>query len=508
VPLLARLIRETNSPLAKHHALGALDGLGALQEDAVLTTLGDREPRVRERALVMAERLAERHAPGRGLLQKIGGMVDDPDTRVRFQLAFTLQSLLAATKPLPVNSPLATAYTRLAARDAGDKWISAALLSGPPEVVNGILFPAMTRNLAQAKKAAPFVAKLIEIRAASKPPEGYAALIDFVAQTGTSATWLRALGDGLRRAGSSLEQADSKRKLTGVFSRAAAVAADAKAPVPARLEAIELLGVSSLAQSRAPLVACLAAGQPEAVQTAAIKTLAQHASPEVTNALVRSWAQLAPKPKESLLAALMGREERATALLQTIQAGAIKPAELPAAEVQALVHHKNPKVAALAKTALASVIPPSRAEVAAKFQPAVDMPGDALRGRTQYLGRCAVCHRANGEGLELGPDLNTVKTKGRDALLEAIIDPHKEVAPQYIAYDVTTRDGNAYTGIIEQDDATSLSLKIMGGAQLNIPRANVKGSTSSGKSIMPDGLEAGMTVQDMADLLTFMEQVN
>ena len=83
----------------------------------------------------------------------------------------------------------------------------------------------------------------------------------------------------------------------------------------------------------------------------------------------------------------------------------------------------------------------------------------------------------------------------------------QEVAPQFIAYDVSTRDGNAYTGMIARDDATSLTLRIMGGAEVTLPRANIKGSSSSGKSLMPDGLEAGMSVQDMADLLTFVEEL-
>jgi putative heme-binding domain-containing protein len=175
--------------------------------------------------------------------------------------------------------------------------------------------------------------------------------------------------------------------------------------------------------------------------------------------------------------------------------------------VQSLAKNKNKQIAARAKTALASVIPPSREEVAAKFQPAVGLRGDATRGQAQYLGRCTVCHRAVGQGLQVGPDLITVKTKGREALLTAIIDPHKEVAPQYIAYEVNTKDGQAYTGIITRDDANGLALKIMGGAEIAIPRANVKGSSSSGKSLMPEGLEAGMSVQDMADLLTFIEEL-
>jgi len=332
-------------------------------------------------------------------------------------------------------------------------------------------------------------------------------LIDFVAQPGTSPLWLRALGDGLRRAGTSIEQADTGRKLASVFSRAGTTVADTKAAPAARLEAVELLSVSSLAQSREALTSTLSPGQPEALQIAAIKVLSQHAVPEVTAILIRSWAQVAPKAKEAALTSLMGREDRQTALLEAVAAGKIKPTELSASQVQALAQHKSPKIAALAKTALASVIPPSRAEVTAKFTPAAAMKGDATRGKAHYLGRCMICHRAEGAGMELGPDLITVKTRGRDALLTAILDPHKEVAPQYIAFDVNTRDGNAYTGMITRDDATSLSLKIMGGAEVALPRANIKGSSSSGKSLMPEGLEAGLSVQDMADLLTFIEEL-
>jgi putative membrane-bound dehydrogenase-like protein len=507
LPLLARLGRESKSIVARHHALGVIDGLGALNDAVVATALADADAHVRERAVVMAEKLFERGTATAALAGKLAALAGDAAERVRFQLAFTLETVLAERPADGIAQPLAGAYARLAARDYGDTWLSAALLSGPPAVVNTVLFPAMTRDPALAKKAAPFVARLIEIRAAAKPAEGYASLIDFVAQPGGSPLWFRALGEGLRRAGSSIEQADTGRKLAAVFARAASAAADSKLPAPARLEAIELLGVASLAQSREALTAGFAPRQPEEVQVAAIKTLAQHAAPEVTATLVRGWAHYAPKAKEAAIAALVAREDRARALLDAIQQGTIKPAELGASQVQALAQHKTASIATRAKTVLAAVIPPSRAEVAAKFQPAAAMSGDAQRGQAHYLGRCSVCHRAGSAGMELGPDLITVKTKGRDALLTAILEPHKEVASQYIAYEVATKDGNAYSGIIARDDATSLTLKIMGGAEVQLPRANIKGSTSSGKSLMPEGLEAGMSVQEMADLLTFIEEV-
>ncbi len=510
IPLAAKLVRETKSPLGRLHAMAVLDGLGALDESAVSVALSDADALVRERGVVLGEKLLGTTEGTASLAQRLAALADDQAERVRFQLALTLQAILTANKNPTVTQPLTAAYAKMGTTSANtsNAWLSAALLSGSPQLSGTILLPALMSRREEARAAAPFVAKLIEIDAASKPAGGYASLIEFVSLPGTSPLWLRALGEGLKQAGSSIEKADTTKRLAAMSTRASATAADPKAASVARLEAIELLGVSSLAQSREALIACLAGGQPEAVQVAAITTLAQHAAGEVTTALLRNWSGYAPKAKEAALAALVARDDRSTALLKAVQAGAVKPEELSASQVQSLAQRKNAAVAQLAKTALASVIPPSREEVAAKFKPAADAKGDATRGHALYAGRCQICHKATSkEGFEVGPDLVTVKNRGRDALLAAILDPHKEVAPQYIAYDVAMKDGAAYTGVIARDDATSLGLKIMGGTEIPLARANIKGSSSSGKSLMPEGLEAGMTVQDMADLLTFIEEL-
>jgi putative membrane-bound dehydrogenase-like protein len=495
VPLLVQFFRDAKSPLAQHHALGVLDGLGALTAEPVLLALASPDARLREHAILYAEKLISHAPPSPALIAKLTTLVSDADARVRFQLAFTL----------PASPALAPAFLQLALRDHAEPWIAAALLTAPPATLNATLLPAFTRDLATAQAAAPFVAKLIEIRAAFSSPTDRTALIAWIAQPGTHPLWLRALGDGLRRSGTTIADADSGQKFAAVFSHAATVAADSKAPVAARLEALALLDVAPSAEARAPLFACLDGGQPPEIQTAAIKVLAQHHQPAVTTALLDHWRDFTPPVRAPALAALLAREDRATALLAAISAGAIKPADLPAAQVQSLAHHKNPKIAAAARTALASVIPLSRAEVTTTFQPSLALPGDAARGHAVYQSRCFICHRVGNEGMAVGPDLITVKTKGREALLTAILEPHKEVAPQYIAYDIATKDGNAYTGIIARDDATGLTLKIMGGAEITLARANIRGSSSAGKSLMPEGLEAGLTTHDMADLLTFIE---
>jgi putative heme-binding domain-containing protein len=235
--------------------------------------------------------------------------------------------------------------------------------------------------------------------------------------------------------------------------------------------------------------------------------VAQHYSTESTRLLVEHWSDYDSTAQEAVITFLLAREVSAHTLLSTIAAGDILPSALSASQVQSVVQHKDASLAARAKQVLASVIPPARAEMVEKFQPALTLSGVADRGQTIYQSRCFICHQAAGLGIALGPDLITVKSKGRAALLSAILEPHKEVASQYIAYTVNTKAGQTLQGIITKDDARSLTLKMLGGVEVNIPRATLKGSASTGQSLMPEGLEAGLDVQGMADLLTFIEEL-
>ena len=310
---------------------------------------------------------------------------------------------------------------------------------------------------------------------------------------------------------------------------------------------MSLVSLDSPKQAVPALLTCLEKSQPDAVQSAAVTTLGQFNNSEVTASLIEQWPGLKSKARETALNVLLARDERCLALLDALQltapeakgrmgdppvaGGNLPPAsvntprqvasvdgqvahptkplatDLSASQIQTLLKHKNPKVAERAKSVLAAFIPPSRESMIAKYQPALTAKGDAARGQVVFTQRCMACHKAGAQGIAVGPDLITVKTKGREGILTAILDPNKEVAPQYIAYTVNTKDGQTVAGIITNDSATSMTLKMMGGAEINIPRSNIKGSSASGASLMPEGIETGMSVQDMSDLLDFIESL-
>jgi putative heme-binding domain-containing protein len=282
---------------------------------------------------------------------------------------------------------------------------------------------------------------------------------------------------------------------------------DTKAAESARIEAVKLVSLDVPKQAVPALLVCLEKSQPEGVQSAGVAALGQFGGSEVTDAFIAHWPDFSKRARTAAFAVMLARSERATALLNAIEAKKIAPGELAASDAQALFKHKNPAVAKLADKVLAELKPPSRESVIEKFKSAITSKGDAMRGRQVFTQRCVTCHRADGLGIQVGPDLITVKTKGRDGLLTAILDPNKEVAPQFIAYNVDLKDGQSFIGLIAKDDATGLTLKMIGGAEQTIPRAQIKGSSSSGQSLMPEGIESGMDAQAMADLLTFIEEL-
>lgn len=505
VPLLEKVL-EGETAMPKIYALEALIGAKALGENSVAKTLVDRDAKVAEHACKLSEAViaASPNAADKLVPLVIKLTATDQLPRVRFQAALTLGSLgdqHYGSRPDAIDEKIVNALVDVVRSAAASniKSLVNAAASARTTVTHDVIFDLLRDNPSSTPDA------LIEVLA-SMPMhhDSTSALVSTVSRiSGPSlASAIRSLAVGFKRSGTSIDKADAGHKLTAVFTKAAATAIDAKTSDSARLEAIELLGLTSSEQATETLHVCIASGQPDAIQLAAVKQLVTSKARGTTKTLLVAWPTLGSKARAAAMDALLSRDDGAIALLE---ANVMQPSEFSASQVQTLVHHKNDKVAVLAKTVLASVIPPSREEVVAKFKPALTTKGDATRGATQYAARCIACHRANGQGIQVGPDLVTVKTKGREALLTAILEPHKEVAPQFIAYTVNTKDGQTLSGIVTKDDASSMTLKLMGGAEVNVPRANIKGSTSSGQSLMPEGIEAGLDVQGMADLLDFIE---
>ncbi|NDE98134.1 MAG: dehydrogenase, partial [Verrucomicrobia bacterium] len=129
--------------------------------------------------------------------------------------------------------------------------------------------------------------------------------------------------------------------------------------------------------------------------------------------------------------------------------------------------------------------------------------GDAKDGREVFKVACAVCHTLNGEGAKIGPDLTGYERDNLDFILPAIVDPSLAIREEYIAFNITTTDAQALTGLVTELTKTSVTLLDIAGKKTVLSRTNIKDMKASHTSLMPEGLLDAMTDQQVKDLFAY-----
>jgi putative heme-binding domain-containing protein len=136
------------------------------------------------------------------------------------------------------------------------------------------------------------------------------------------------------------------------------------------------------------------------------------------------------------------------------------------------------------------------------------LKGDAARGKALFFNaatQCKNCHRVQGEGSTLGPDLSQIAKKyTRAQLLESLLEPSKFIDPKYAAYLVETADGQAHTGVLVERNAKEVVLRDARDQAIRIPAGKVSTLAPQKASLMPEQLLRDLTVEQAADLLAYL----
>ena len=104
-----------------------------------------------------------------------------------------------------------------------------------------------------------------------------------------------------------------------------------------------------------------------------------------------------------------------------------------------------------------------------------------------------------------GPDLRSITDRTKKGLFSSILDPNQTVDASYAGYSVTLAEGSALYGRLLSESSNHLTLRLLDGTDRQLSRAKIKSLNNSGLSLMPEGLEAGMTQQDLADVIRFLQ---
>ena len=109
--------------------------------------------------------------------------------------------------------------------------------------------------------------------------------------------------------------------------------------------------------------------------------------------------------------------------------------------------------------------------------------------------------------LEVGPNLASLTNRSPESLLTAILDPSSSVEARYLNYTAVTTNGKILTGILATETASSLTFIAAQNKSETILRSDIEELRSTGKSLMPEGLEKEATTQDLADIIAFVRQL-
>jgi putative membrane-bound dehydrogenase-like protein len=509
-PLLAKVVRASSSPLARLHALCTLDGLATLQADDLIVAIKDSEPGIRRHAIRLCE--------GRfNLSPQIGaalvGLVQDPDAQVRVQLACTLGEW---------DDPRAgESLGRLLIQDAGETYIAAAAYTS---INDKNLDTVIHTVMGDAAHSAPqdVLVTLLKIGSGLGNSRATATLLSAVTRSEKGAysvaqfESLSALLDTLGASGDSLAKMagandpdlkNAVAQLSGIFQAARALALDDRAKLEDRAAAVGILaqGSDHRQDDIKMLAEFLQPQSPDPLQHAAVATLGRLRTGDAYKLLLSGWKGYSPAMRLQVLDLLAGRDDAAALVIDALEQKKVATLDIDAQHRQRLLQVHDRPLRARATAVFAQSINANRQKVVDAFSPVFNLKGAIAHGSEIFAKTCSPCHQLAGQGHAVGPDLASVGDKSTEGLLIDILDPNRAVEPQYVNYIAETRDGETISGVMRAESGNSVTLRVPQGIEQTVLRSNLKLLRSTGMSLMPEGLETGMSPQDLADLIAFVQ---
>jgi putative membrane-bound dehydrogenase-like protein len=285
---------------------------------------------------------------------------------------------------------------------------------------------------------------------------------------------------------------------------------DADAPIELRAAAVEAIGRLKPPQGRALLDAIIEQARKEKtsdpVSEAALRTLPQFGLDRSRLVEFLSDADLPLGLRREALRTVAQNGDSARAILGLARAEKL-PADLKAAASALLNAHPDRNL----RNEAAEVLPLSATagRPLPSFDDLVNRQGDAEKGRAAFFSTgtnaCSSCHRVQGRGQWVGPDLSTIGTKyGKDGLLTSILSPGAAIGYNFRSYVVALTDGRLLTGLPVEEAPDRLVLKTADGQRVEIEPSTIEEKRISEVSLMPDGLAQAMTDDDLVHLLAYL----
>lgn len=517
-----RILVERNDPFAKGflqsefkkapalgrlHILWTLHALGGLTEELLVEALSG-EANLREQAIVLIRAWGKDSTL---LAREVFKSLDDDDARVRFQAVLSV----GETGNPAFNAKLAQVYLR----DQNFPFTRLAVLSSIRSGAVEVLQSITPTN----EDAVRELADLVGAEAARKPDT-----LAEVVKT-ASPTVLEGLAAGLARKGA---RASAEGKLAVALAgnlspaairlartvqlprsaaqlkalvRAGEILKDRSRPLQERINAARVLEFEIGPQA---LFAGISGSEPHDLQEAVFQSLRAFNDAKIAKFFLEHWREISPALRIPILNHILQRPNYYDELLAAMETGRVPIGELnlDLEQRRRLMRRGTEETRARAAKLMGDEEYSNRKRTVEEMLAKLPTSGDATAGAAAYEKVCAQCHKAGGRGFEVGPDLTSVSHRSVEDLLSNILDPNMAINPAYLAFEAELENGDLETGVLAAQTAEAVTLMQAGGRRVTLERGKLKKFQSANVSLMPEGLEAGLTAADLRNLIAFLQE--
>lgn len=228
---------------------------------------------------------------------------------------------------------------------------------------------------------------------------------------------------------------------------------------------------------------------------------------DLGDVLVERVLELPPRATTATVAAMISNAQWTPALVAALEAKKIPWGLIDPTSLGRLERHADPAIAGRIKQLRAGRTTEDRQALVQRYTAALSSGQvDMAAGKAVFVKQCAGCHRLDGEGVAVGPDISDMRTQTPEQILASVLDPNAAIDANFYRYAVLTDDGQLLEGLLEDSNQQAVTLRLQDGLRRTVPREQIEQLRATGVSMMPEGFENQISPEAMRDLVSYIKR--